>query len=98
MLKSSFLVVKAVGKLVNFSGVFCGLFSAVKNTGFGVVYKNRGLYKVLQAVLLNFIHVLNRLFSSVSRFVIPIIHKTYYKLQLVILNTLLLITRRFYEA
>lgn len=98
MRRIELIAVKPVGKLVNVWGGFGGLFSAVKNTWFEGVYKNRGLYEVLQSFVRGFIHLRNRVFMPVIRVFIPTIHTTYNKLQLIILNTLLLIPRRIYEA
>jgi hypothetical protein len=91
MRKSLGLVVKPVVNLFRVCGVFGGLFSGVKNTGFAVGYKNGGLYKVLQLVSPTFFHLKNSLFVSVNSILIPTIHTTYNKLQLIKLNTLLLI-------
>ena len=91
MRKLVILVVKPVVNLFSDCGAFGGLFSGVKNTGFDHGYKNRGLYKVLQSVSPTFIHLKNNFFIPVSSILIPTIHTTYNKLQLIKLNTLLLI-------
>lgn len=95
MRKSVELVVQPVGKLFSFCGGLLGLFSAVKNTGFLGVYKNRGLYKFIRGFILTFFHLALRLVLSVNRFFIPTIHTTYNKLQLININNFVFSNRRY---
>ena len=95
MRKSVELVVQPVGKLFSFCGGLLGLFSAVKNTGFLGVYKNRGLYKFIRGFILTFFHLFFSLVLSVIRFFILTIHTTYNKLQLININNFVFSNRRY---
>lgn len=94
MLKPVFLVVQPVGNMFSICGAFRGLFSAVKNTGFMAVYKNGGLYKFIQDFYQWVIHVGFRFFISVNSLLIPTIHTTYNKLQLININNFVISNRR----
>jgi len=94
MRKVVFLVVQTVGNMFRVCGDILGLFSAVKNTLFGGVYKNRGLYETLQVVVQELIHLVKLCFSSVGAFLLHTIHKTYNKLQLININNIVVNTRR----
>lgn len=92
MHKVGLLVVQVVGKLFRVCGVVDSLFSDVKNTSFGGVYKGGVLYKTCTSLSVVVIHPFKICFLSVKKGFIPTIHTTYNKLQLFKLNYLLLIT------
>ncbi len=94
MHKSGYLVVKPVGKLFGYGGLFEGLYSAVKSTFFIGVHKTVGLYRFIPGVLQGFIHRIFLSFLSVNDVFIPTIHTTYNKLQLININNFVFNSRR----